>query len=82
MNVEFAKTIAKRFYWGHDSNAQIAQDLSINKNTVARIRKVCKDLKWVDDLSEKRIARCAQEHHVSKSVIRAIYPVARDHRYR
>lgn len=82
MNAVFAVTIAKRLYFGHDSNAQIAQDLSINKNTVALIRKICKNIVWNSHLDEEdNITRCSKKYHVSRAIIRAIYPIAIEHRY-
>jgi len=69
MNVAFASKIANLIKTGHYwSYAHIAEELHINKNTVARIGKIYKDARW----SIYSVDQLAQKHHVSKNVIRAI----------
>ena len=77
MNTEFARKIAFRCSYRQDSNATIAENLSIHKNTVARIRKIYNCVKWESNLNMKEAAKIAKKHNVSRNVVFAIYKVAR-----
>lgn len=84
MNAQFATKITRFFRCDNWSNADIANSLGINKNTVARIRKIYRDIKWQDCstyrnnkwqryLTTHKTTTLAKKHHVSCNVIRAIH---------